>query len=138
VETISYIRTGTEGEWATWEISSAVRGGGRVERGRTSSSQSWVRIWMGWEARYHCRAWIDPLASGLDCRACMHLRNLLDLASGFLREQMRCFHDLLRQKPISLFILLGWSSISMASLTMRSMCWVSGEDGVLPVMLLGI
>jgi hypothetical protein len=27
----------------------------------------------------------------------------------------------LRQKPTSLFILLGWSSISMASLTMRSM-----------------
>jgi hypothetical protein len=29
--------------------------------------------------------------------------------------------DLLRQNPTSLFILLGWSSISMASLTMRSM-----------------
>jgi hypothetical protein len=39
--------------------------------------------------------------------------------SRFLREQMRDFHDLLRQNPTSLFMLLGWSSISMASLTMR-------------------
>jgi hypothetical protein len=54
----------------------------------------------------------------------MDLRSLVDLASGFLREQKRGFHDLLRQKPISLFILLGWSSISMASLTMRSMYWI--------------
>jgi hypothetical protein len=34
---------------------------------------------------------------------------------------MRGFHDLLRQKPFSLFILLGWSSILIASLMMRSM-----------------
>jgi hypothetical protein len=43
---------------------------------------------------------------------------------GFLRsfrEQRRGFHDLLRQKPSSLFILLGWSSISIASLMMPSM-----------------
>jgi hypothetical protein len=48
----------------------------------------------------------------------------LDRAScygAFLREQMRSFHDLLRQKPSSLFILLGWSAISMASLTMWSL-----------------
>jgi hypothetical protein len=31
-------------------------------------------------------------------------------------EQIRGFHDLLRQKPAYLFILLGWSSVSMASL----------------------
>jgi hypothetical protein len=37
---------------------------------------------------------------------------------------MRNFHDLLRQNPTSLFILLGWCSISMASLTMQSMYWV--------------
>jgi hypothetical protein len=67
---------------------------------------------------------IDPMASGLDCRACIDLRNLVDLASGSLREQMSGFHDLLRQKHTSLFILFGWSSISMASLTMRSMYWV--------------
>jgi hypothetical protein len=34
---------------------------------------------------------------------------------------MRGFHDLLRHKPTSLWILLGWSSISMAFLTIRSM-----------------
>jgi hypothetical protein len=51
----------------------------------------------------------------------MDLRGLVDLASGFLREQMSGFHELLRQKHNSLFILLEWSSISMASLTMRSM-----------------
>jgi hypothetical protein len=39
----------------------------------------------------------------------------------FFREEMRGFHDLLRQKPASVLILLGWSLISMASITMRSM-----------------
>jgi hypothetical protein len=39
----------------------------------------------------------------------------------FLMEQMRGFHDLLRQDPTSLFMLLGWSSVSMASLTMWPM-----------------
>jgi hypothetical protein len=34
---------------------------------------------------------------------------------------MRGFHDLLRQKPYSLFILLGWSSISVTSPMMQSM-----------------
>jgi hypothetical protein len=41
---------------------------------------------------------------------------------GFLRsfrEQMRGFHNLLRQKPSSLFILLGWSSVSLVSLMIR-------------------
>jgi hypothetical protein len=37
------------------------------------------------------------------------------------REQMRGFHDLIKQKPSSLFITLGWSSISVSSLMMRSM-----------------
>jgi hypothetical protein len=48
--------------------------------------------------------------------------DMLSCCGGFLRyfrEQRRGFHDLLRQKPSSLFILLGWSSI--ASLMMRSM-----------------
>jgi hypothetical protein len=62
---------------------------------------------------------------------CEDLRGLVknpDLPScwcGFLRsfrEQVRGFHDLLKQKPSSLFILLGWSSISVTSLMMRSMC----------------
>jgi hypothetical protein len=53
-----------------------------------------------------CRVGIDPIASGLDCRACMDLRGLVDPTSGFLREQMSGFHDLLRQKPTSLFIFL--------------------------------
>jgi hypothetical protein len=34
------------------------------------------------------------------------------------REQMRGWYHLLKQKPSSLFMLLGWSSISTASLTM--------------------
>jgi hypothetical protein len=38
----------------------------------------------------------------------------------FLREQMRGFHDLLRQNPASLFMLFRWSSISMASMMMQS------------------
>jgi hypothetical protein len=37
----------------------------------------------------------------------------------FLREQMSGFHVLLRQNPISLFMLFGWSSISMASMMMH-------------------
>jgi hypothetical protein len=47
---------------------------------------------------------IAPVASGLDCRACMYLRGLLDPVSGSLREQMRGFHDLLRPKPTSVHI----------------------------------
>jgi hypothetical protein len=31
----------------------------------------------------------------------------------FLREQTRGFQDLLRQNPVSLFMLFGWSSISV-------------------------
>jgi hypothetical protein len=37
------------------------------------------------------------------------------------RVQMGGFHDLFRQKPSCLFITLGWSSISITSLTIRSM-----------------
>jgi hypothetical protein len=40
-------------------------------------------------------------------------------------EKIRGCHDLLGQKPPSLFILQGWSSISMASLTMPSMYLIS-------------
>jgi hypothetical protein len=71
------------------------------------------------------RATIDPIASELSCRACIDLRSIADLASctgSFLREQS--FHDLLKQKPTSLFIWLGWSSIAMASQMMWSMYWV--------------
>jgi hypothetical protein len=39
----------------------------------------------------------------------------------FLREHTRGFLDLLRQNPVSLFMLFGWSSISMASIVIRSM-----------------
>jgi hypothetical protein len=35
---------------------------------------------------------------------------------GFLQSFRGGIHDLLRQKPSSLFILLGWSSISVTSL----------------------
>jgi hypothetical protein len=62
--------------------------------------------------------------------ACTHLHGAMEnpalesCEGGFLksfREQMRGLHDLLRQKPSSLFMLMGWSSISTASLMMRSM-----------------
>jgi hypothetical protein len=41
---------------------------------------------------------IDPVALG--CRACIDLHSLVDLScsGGFLKEQMRGFHDLMRQK----------------------------------------
>jgi hypothetical protein len=39
-------------------------------------------------------------------------------------EPIRCFHDLLRQKPPSVLKLYGWSSISMAFLTMWSIYMV--------------
>jgi hypothetical protein len=39
----------------------------------------------------------------------------------FLEGADEGFHDLLRQKPTSLFIFFGWSSISMASITTQSM-----------------
>jgi hypothetical protein len=35
----------------------------------------------------------------------------------FLREQTRGFRDLLRQNPVSLFMLFAWSSLSIASIT---------------------
>jgi hypothetical protein len=38
----------------------------------------------------------------------------------YLREQRRGLHDLLRQYPLSLFMLFGWDSISMASMMMQS------------------
>jgi hypothetical protein len=49
-----------------------------------------------------CSQWADTVAS----------QQVPPIVSGscyedFLREQMRGFHDLLRQKPTSLFILLG-------------------------------
>lgn len=49
---------------------------------------------------------------------------------GFLhssREQMRGFHDLLRQKP-SCLIVLGWSSISVALLMIWAVCLCSMES----------
>jgi hypothetical protein len=50
--------------------------------------------------------------------------DLLSCDGGFLqhlREHMRGFHDSLRQKSSSLFILLGCSSIKIVSLMMQSM-----------------
>jgi hypothetical protein len=51
-------------------------------------------------------------------------RDLPSRDGGFqqsFRERMRGFHDLLGQKPFYLLVLLGWSSISIASLMMQSM-----------------
>jgi hypothetical protein len=56
-------------------------------------------------------------------RGLMENPDVLSCDGGFLRsfrEQMRGYHDLLRQKPSSMFVLLGWSSISVASLMVRS------------------
>jgi hypothetical protein len=50
--------------------------------------------------------------------------------SGSFREQIKCFHNLLRKKPSSLFMLKGLSTTSIASLTMRSMYLVLLEDAV--------
>jgi hypothetical protein len=49
--------------------------------------------------------------------------DLLSCDGGYLRpfrEQFRGFLDLLRQKPSSMSALLGWSTISISSLTMQS------------------
>jgi hypothetical protein len=92
--------------------------------GEQVAGQSLCRSVSGRGKRKGYQVGINPKASGLGCRGCIDLRSLLDLASGFLREQMSGFRDLLRQKPTSLFILLVWSSISMASLMMRYMYWV--------------
>jgi hypothetical protein len=41
---------------------------------------------------------------------------LLGASLGSLRSQMKGFHDLLREKPTSLLMLLRWSLISIASM----------------------
>jgi hypothetical protein len=92
-----------------------MRGEGNVvEKGEQVAGQSQYRSVSGGTRKVY-EVGIDPIASGLDYRACMDLHGLVDPESGFLREQMSGFHDLLRQKPISLFILLRWSLISMTS-----------------------
>jgi hypothetical protein len=72
------------------------------------------------------------LALGIQTVASRQLRPIVSdlVASGsgvmascygdFVRELMRGSHDLLRQKPTTLLIMLGWNSISIskASLTM--------------------
>jgi hypothetical protein len=40
------------------------------------------------------------------------------------RKEMRCFHNLLRHKPSSLFTLLGWSSITIAPWWYDLYIWV--------------
>jgi hypothetical protein len=58
----------------------------------------------------------DTLASRQVLPMVDHIEGIKRHVGDLLREQMRLFHDLLRQKPASLFILLGWSLITMASL----------------------
>jgi hypothetical protein len=41
---------------------------------------------------------------------------LLGASLCSLRSRMKCFHDLLREKPTSLLMLLRWSLISIASM----------------------
>jgi hypothetical protein len=95
--------------------------GGRVCGGQQVAGENLYRIGRGEIQGYGVS--IDPLALVLFLTGAWPL-SLVDLASCsgcFLREQMRGFHELLRHKPISLFTLFGWSSISIVSLTMRSM-----------------
>jgi hypothetical protein len=80
-----------------------VRGEGNVVE-QVESQSRYRSVSGGGRTRKIYRMGIDPIASGLDCRAYMDLRGLLDPASGFLREQISGFHDLLRQTPTSLFI----------------------------------
>jgi hypothetical protein len=71
-------------------------GEGKVMWRWASKSRNWI---MSGGTRQGYQAGNDPIASGLSCRPCIDLRSLVDLSSysrGFLREQMRCFHDLLR------------------------------------------
>jgi hypothetical protein len=46
--------------------------------------------------------------------------------ADFVRQSflsfVHCLQERLREKPSSLFILLGWSSVSVTSLKMHSMC----------------
>jgi hypothetical protein len=66
------------------------------------------------------------IEAALRIAVCTDLRGAAenpDMPLGLLRsvrEQMRGFHDLLRQKPSFLFTLLGWSSFRTASLKMWS------------------
>jgi hypothetical protein len=92
--------------------------------GEQLAGQSLYRSVSVGETRKGYQVSIDPIALGLDCPACVDLHSLVDLALCFFRVQMSGFHDLLRQKPTILFILVRWSSILMASLTMWSMYWV--------------
>jgi hypothetical protein len=85
------------------------------ERGRVCGVSGQQEAGQGryWRERQGYRESKDPVASCLTYQPCLDLRNLVDLTScsgGFLREQMRGFHDLLRQNPTSLFMLLGWNS----------------------------
>jgi hypothetical protein len=43
--------------------------------------------------------------------------------------EMRGFHDLLREKPSSLFILFGWNSVSIASDDAIHVSGIDEEDG---------
>jgi hypothetical protein len=97
-----------------------------VIKARHAKQLKWRRVWgMVLKDQALCSHRHDSLVVGAS--DCVWLHSKLDRVScygDFLREQMRGFHDLLGQKPTSLFILSGWSSIWMASLTMLSMCRV--------------
>jgi hypothetical protein len=73
----------------------------------------------------------DGSGGGLCCPEKDRCTNY-SLGGGFLRALRECisgFHDRLRTRPSSLFILFGWSSIPMASLISRSMYldWVDRQ-----------
>jgi hypothetical protein len=63
-----------------------------------------------------------------DLRSPMENPDLLSCDRSFLppfKEQMKGFHDLLKQKPSYPFTLMGRSSVPIAFLMMRSCIWVS-------------
>jgi hypothetical protein len=71
--------------------------------------------------RLHTQADLShsSLAAGL--KMVDHIAGTGILLQIFLEGGDKRFPSLLRQKPTSVFILLEWSSISVAYLTMRSM-----------------
>jgi hypothetical protein len=61
---------------------------------------------------------------------------LLGVGLCSLRSQMRGFHDLLREKPSSLLMLLGWSSISVTSVMIQPLLFRSYISPLLPCLSL--
>jgi hypothetical protein len=77
---------------------------------------AWLCNWPDYKARF--QAWVEGIG-GWGCLQSRlkdmepHRQVYLGHVLKIFREPIRGFHDLLKQKPPSLLILEGWSSISM-------------------------